>query len=224
MAADQLKFIILGKHAVGKTSLIHRYAAQEFSDNTHEMLKTELMEKRLTVDGRNVYVSIWDPSAFESAQKISESFYDGAHGCCLVFSTVDKKSFTDLLHFYNEVIDRCGDGIPFVIAENKIDLIEQSVMDSSEVESVAKRHKLRLYRVSAKENHNVDDLFQYLIEKCLKIGLKRSFSAPRFSSPFHSESSTHETSSIERSNSAEPSRRRTGGVKPVFNRHKCPMM
>ena len=40
--------------------------------------------------------------------------------------------------------------------QNKIDLIEESVVSPEEVESLAKRLKLRLVRTSVKQNFNVD--------------------------------------------------------------------
>ena len=44
-----------------------------------------------------------------------------------------------------------------VLVQNKIDLIDESAVSAEEVESLAKRLKLRLFRTSVKENFNIDE-------------------------------------------------------------------
>ena len=49
----------------------------------------------------------------------------------------------------------CG-SILMALVQNKIDLIDDSSMTPEEVESLAKKLKLHLFRTSVKENFNVD--------------------------------------------------------------------
>lgn len=44
-----------------------------------------------------------------------------------------------------------------VIVQNKIDLIDQSVVSAEDVEELVKRLKLKLFRTSVKENFNIDE-------------------------------------------------------------------
>lgn len=55
----------------------------------------------------------------------------------------------------------CG-SILMALVQNKIDLIDDSSMTPEEVESLAKKLKLHLFRTSVKENFNVDSGRKYL--------------------------------------------------------------
>lgn len=58
--------------------------------------------------------------------------------------------------------------IPTVLVQNKIDLLEETVIKNEEAEGLAKRLKLRFYRASVKEDLNVNEVFKYLAEKYLQ--------------------------------------------------------
>ncbi len=147
---------------------------------------------------------------------------------------------------FTTVTDYCGD-IPVAFAENKIDLIDESVLNQKEVESMAKNHKLRLYRTSAKADHNVTEVFNYLVTKIVKkypdpFHISRQSSADSMRGRVGSTPSPSRCSDVDHSGKnrmkrpsslsieingeelkdspdLEPSRRRTRGVKPVMNRH-----
>lgn len=89
----------------------------------------------------------------------------------LAFSTTDKESF-EALERWKEKVSRVGGcimwvwfiqvegecgSIVMVLVQNKIDLIDESAVSAEEVESLAKRLKLRLFRTSVKENFNIDE-------------------------------------------------------------------
>ena len=57
-----------------------------------------------------------------------------------------------------------------VLVQNKVDLIEKAVVTSEEVESLAKKLKVKLYRTCVSENLNVDKVFEYLGEEYVNGG------------------------------------------------------
>lgn len=50
---------------------------------------------------------------------------------------------------------QCG-SLAMVLVQNKVDLIDKAVVTSEEVEALAKKHKIKLYRTCVSENLNVD--------------------------------------------------------------------
>lgn len=52
-----------------------------------------------------------------------------------------------------------------VLVQNKVDLIDKAVVTSEEVETLAMKHKLKLYRTCVSENLNVDNVFKFLGEE-----------------------------------------------------------
>jgi hypothetical protein len=59
----------------------------------------------------------------------------------------------------------CSYDLPVVFVENKIDLIAESTLDPEQVETMAKKHRFRLYRASAIKDYNVNEAFGYLVQK-----------------------------------------------------------
>ncbi|KHJ87558.1 hypothetical protein OESDEN_12666 [Oesophagostomum dentatum] len=61
------------------------------------------------------------------------------------------------------------DFLPVVVIENKIDLIDDYDFSNKEtIENAVKRARMRLYRVSAKQDFNVMHPFAYVLEKLLR--------------------------------------------------------
>jgi Ras-related protein Rab-23 len=63
------------------------------------------------------------------------------------------------------VEDECGDSIPMVLVQTKIDLIDNAVMSTKEAEDLAKHLSLPLFRICSKDNIMVTELFEYLAVK-----------------------------------------------------------
>ena len=91
---------------------------------------------------------LWDTAGQEEFDAITKAYYRGAQAAVLAFSTVDRMSFeairswkkkvytfveiacTALNKFLGQQVeDECGE-IPMVIVQNKIDLVDQAVVDA----------------------------------------------------------------------------------------------
>ncbi|WAR24349.1 RAB23-like protein [Mya arenaria] len=90
-----------------------------------------------------------------------------AQACVLAFSTVDRDSFEAIESWKRKVEDEVGE-ISMVIVQNKIDLIDDALVQTEEAEALAKKLRLRFYRTSVKDNLNVEEVFRYLAEKYLQ--------------------------------------------------------
>lgn len=52
-----------------------------------------------------------------------------------------------------------------VLVGNKIDLEDDRKVSSEEAKSLADQHKMKYFETSAKQNRNIDELMQHLMEK-----------------------------------------------------------
>jgi Ras-related protein Rab-23 len=66
-----------------------------------------------------------------------------------------------------KVDQECGD-ITMVLMQNKMDLIDDAVVESKEVDRLAERLGMKVYRTCVKDNTNVTAIFDYLAEKYLE--------------------------------------------------------
>lgn len=166
-----LKVIIVGNGQVGKTSMVNRFARGVMTDNYKKTIGTDFMEKEITVksSGEIVKLMLWDTAGQEMFAQLTRQYYQGAGAVVFVFSTTDRDSFLEIERWKQKVDDECGD-ICAVLVQNKIDLLDQAVVTSAEVENLARRLGLKLYRVSVKDNVLVDDLFDDLSDSYLKRG------------------------------------------------------
>jgi Ras-related protein Rab-23 len=102
---------------------------------------------------------LWDTAGQEEYDAITRTYYKGAGACLIAFSTVDRNSFNAVESWFKKVRDECGP-IPIVLVQTKADLITQAVLSKEEAEGLARRLNLRLFRVCAKENLNVSEVFE----------------------------------------------------------------
>ncbi|KAF5291343.1 hypothetical protein FQA39_LY03494 [Lamprigera yunnana] len=118
------------------------------------------------VDGEEVRLMLWDTAGQEEFDAITKAYYRGAQACVLAFSTTDRDSFEAAHSWKLKVENECGE-IPTVIVQNKIDLIDQTLVNPEEAELLARALGCRLLRTSVKEDINVASVFRHLAARCL---------------------------------------------------------
>lgn len=161
-----IKVIVVGNGGVGKSSMIRRFCTGEYTDTYKKTIGVDFLEKEKYIDScaQSVTFMVWDTAGQEEFDAVTKSYYRGAQGCVIAFSTVDRDSFTAVEKWKSKVEAEVGE-LPMVLVQNKVDLIEKAVSSSAEVEELAKRLRLKLYRTCVSENLNVDKVFEYLGER-----------------------------------------------------------
>eukprot|EP00727_Mastigamoeba_balamuthi_P002020 m51a1_g11815 putative ras-related protein rab-23 (229) ;mRNA; r:391834-392837 len=182
MAEDfdiSLKIIVVGNGGVGKTSLIQRFCKGAYTDVYKKTIGVDFLEKDgffVPAAGESVKMMLWDTAGQEEFDGITKNYYKGAAGAVLAFSTTDADSLKALESWKTKVEAQCGP-ICMAIMQNKVDLLSEAKVTQKEVEDAATRVKAKLYRVSVKDNLNVNDLFEYLASECIRV--KKSGGGPQ---------------------------------------------
>lgn len=158
-----LKVIVVGNGQVGKTSMITRFAKGIFTNEYKKTIGVDFLEKKmyLNAHGEDVTFLLWDTAGQEEYDAITRTYYKGAGACILAFSTTDRDSFDAIESWHKKVRDECGN-IVMVLVQNKVDLLDQAVMSKDEVETIAKKLRLKLYRTCVKDDMNVSEVFTQL--------------------------------------------------------------
>uniref|UniRef100_A0A3Q3WM72 Ras-related protein Rab-23 n=1 Tax=Mola mola TaxID=94237 RepID=A0A3Q3WM72_MOLML len=151
-----IKVVVVGNGAVGKSSMIQRYCKGIFTKDYKKTIGVDFLERQIVVNDEEVRLMLWDTAGQEEFDAITKAYYRGAQACVLVFSTTDRESFQAIDSWREKVEAEVGD-IPTVLVQNKIDLLEETVIKNEEAEALAKRLKLRFYRASVKEDLNVNE-------------------------------------------------------------------
>eukprot|EP00357_Protocruzia_adherens_P004385 CAMPEP_0114997636 /NCGR_PEP_ID=MMETSP0216-20121206/15014_1 /TAXON_ID=223996 /ORGANISM="Protocruzia adherens, Strain Boccale" /LENGTH=303 /DNA_ID=CAMNT_0002362049 /DNA_START=38 /DNA_END=949 /DNA_ORIENTATION=+ len=164
-----MKIIVVGNGRVGKTSMITRFAKGIFTADYKKTLGCDFLERNYVHKGTEVNMMLWDTAGQEEYNALTRRYYKGAAAAVIAFSTVDRDSFDAIQKWRTAVMEECGP-IPTILIQNKVDLIDQAVMSSSEVENVARNLNLKLFRTCVKENLNVVEAFDELAAAFLREG------------------------------------------------------
>ena len=158
------KILLLGDTSVGKTCFLKRYTDDTFQDAYLSTIGFDFKFKMVELkNGKKVKVQLWDTAGQERFRTIAKSYYKGAHGIILVYDVTNQKSFDNIKNWVNQIKEEASSKVCIILIANKIDSDER-VVSKENGEALAKNYELKIYEASAKENINVTEAFQDLIE------------------------------------------------------------
>ena len=159
----QFKIILLGDSGVGKSSLLNRYMDEGFIFNKPCTLNADFRIKSMMIDEfSSAKITIWDTCGQERYRAITNRYFKDAHGIILVYDIADKRSFTDLDLWLDEIKKNViKEDISIILIGNKIDLKYRSI-NSEEAENFAKENKLMYCETSCKEGNNIEKAFDMI--------------------------------------------------------------
>lgn len=93
-----LKIILLGDSAVGKSKLVERFLMDEYNPRQLSTYALTLFRKVVTLEdsGEVKTVDFWDTAGQESFNRMHPSYYYRAHCCILVFDVTRKVTYQHL--------------------------------------------------------------------------------------------------------------------------------
>ena len=157
---SDLKIILLGDSACGKSKLIERFLLDEYEPRQLSTYALTMYRHLAHVDGKDIKVDFWDTAGQERFADMHPSYYYRAHACVLVFDVTRKATYKHLGMWLDELRQYCED-IPVLCVANKID-IDENV--TSKVFKFPKRNGLVFDFVSAAKGTNVVKAFEKAIQ------------------------------------------------------------
>ena len=153
--------ITLGDSGVGKTSIINRYINNKFDENNSSTVGINYSNKEMEFNNKDkIILRLMDTAGQEKYRAITKSYYRNANAVLFVFSLNDKDSFDKINEWmtYFKNNNSKGEHIPKYLVGTKNDL-EKCVEDNS-INIFAKENNLSFMSTSAKNNNNIDELFE----------------------------------------------------------------
>ena len=166
----QIKVVLLGETAVGKSCLISRFVSDTFQTNHITTLSGSFSSKTVFYDKLNkkIKYEIWDTAGQEKYRSINKMFYQDAKVAILVVDITRKDTFQAIKdYWYSEVKENSPKNAIFALAANKSDLYEYEELNNEELEEYAKRIKAIYKQTSALQNSGISDLFDAIGYKIL---------------------------------------------------------
>jgi Ras-related protein Rab-8A len=159
---NQIKLLLLGDQAVGKSSLMMRYSDDIFNLSTMGTAGLDLKRKNIKIENENIKVMIYDTAGHDRYRLIAKSQYKGSEGIILVYDVTDKKSFDNVSYWMNHIKENADTGVEILLVGNKID-IDNRAVNPEEGEALGIKYSVLFAETSAKTGDNVESAFLKLI-------------------------------------------------------------
>ncbi|GAB5361837.1 hypothetical protein AAMO2058_000746900 [Amorphochlora amoebiformis] len=160
--------IMIGDAGVGKTSLLIRFADDEFKESYQPTVGVDFRYRTFVVDQKKIKLQIWDTAGQERFRTLTSNYYRGADGIVLAYDITNSKTFRHVAEWMKNV-DKYGRrrAIRMVLG-NKCDLEHAREVPKDLAEKYAEEHGITWIETSAKNAENVDLAFRRMALKLLE--------------------------------------------------------
>jgi len=163
----KFKFVIIGEHAVGKTSLARAFVSKKFAMDYRPTIGSNIFVHKISLmDNINVSVSLFDIAGQEKWAMMRYIYYKGALGAFLVADLTRDQSFEEIVNFWYPDFMKYCEGKPTILIANKSDLIPK--IDKKKIEGLVKEiGAIDVIYTSAKTGENCNDALEKLASYCM---------------------------------------------------------
>lgn len=159
----EIKLLILGDQAVGKSSLMIRYTDEVFNLNIMGTAGIDLKKKNVVIDGEPIKVMIYDTAGHERFRQIAKTQYKGSKGIVLIYDVTDIKTFDRVSYWIDHIKENADTGVEILLVANKCDKNEERVVNYEDGANLALKFKVPFIETSAKTGENIDKAFLIII-------------------------------------------------------------
>ncbi|MGB5733318.1 MAG: Rab family GTPase [Thiohalocapsa sp.] len=159
---ESRKICILGDFAVGKTSLVHRFVRDQFSDKYLTTIGVKVDTKEVVLDdGRGLKLAIWDVAGTDTPTELFLRYTRGAAGYLLVADGTRAETLNCCVALRDAVATSVRP-LPYVVLVNKSDLADQREVEAADARGLLD-DALGWLDSSALRGDNVESAFRLLV-------------------------------------------------------------
>ena len=171
-----LKILVVGHSGTGKTSFVRRWTKDEYKETYQATIVSEFGFKIHESKGNLYRIQLWDIGGQDKSPSMAKIFSRDSHGCVIISDSTDLKTLEDTLNWQKLVSDETnfidGGKLPFVLVQNKVDLIEsreEFEKIENETKNVCEMNNFEKYfMTSVKQSVNVEEAMSFLIDKIIE--------------------------------------------------------
>jgi len=169
----KFKVVVAGAKNVGKTSLIRRYATGKFETSTLSTIGVDFETKKVTVDGTEILLNIWDFAGEKKFRLLFPSYVSGASGALMLYDVTNKASLEDLYDWINVISSIPNSPKTKILIEAKSDLKRKVSREEAQRFFDKFNFQGDIISTSAKTGENVELAFEMLGREILKNSLRK---------------------------------------------------
>ena len=165
---EEIKIIVLGESGVGKSNIIIRFGGGQFDPNSVPSSTASFIIKYLTFGNKIYRLNIWDTAGQEKYHSLTKIFIKDSNIVLLVYAINDYQTFKQLDFWYKTIKEACSNIIIGVLG-NKIDLLQEVVVDEEEARKKAQDFYGKFTYTSAlNDDTGIDEIIETLVKDYIK--------------------------------------------------------
>jgi len=122
----QVKLVLLGEAAVGKSSVVLRFVSNEFQANKEPTIGAAFLTQKCRLEDRVLRYEIWDTAGQERFHSLAPMYYRNAQAAVVVYDVTKAASLEKAKTWVKELQRQANPNIVIALAGNKIDLVRPS--------------------------------------------------------------------------------------------------
>ncbi|HUW89474.1 MAG TPA: Rab family GTPase [Candidatus Nanopelagicaceae bacterium] len=164
------KVIVIGDPAVGKTSLLTKFAKNKFEEKYLPTVGINILKQSIELEENNATINLmfWDVAGQPQFYMLHRPYFNGADGVILVFDMTRSSTFSNVNNWWNSCVKYGLSGVPRIIIGNKIDLKDERKIILPMADHLSDKLNAPYYETSALTGETVKDVFQKIAELVFK--------------------------------------------------------
>ncbi|KAH0838427.1 GTP-binding protein ypt5 [Lanmaoa asiatica] len=122
----QVKLVLLGEAAVGKSSVVLRFVSNEFQPNKEPTIGAAFLTQKCRLEDRVLRYEIWDTAGQERFHSLAPMYYRNAQAAVVVYDVTKASSIEKAKSWVKELQRQANPNIVIALAGNKVDLVQPS--------------------------------------------------------------------------------------------------
>ena len=165
---EEIKVILVGEAATGKTSLINTSVGIPFKEEMISSSTNSFALKEFIIGEKKYVLNLWDTIGQEKFRSLTKIFMKNSKIVIFVYDITRKKTFEELNYWINTINDNLKDEAILVIAGNKQDLLNKSEVKEETAKKFAKEKRIFFQLTSAKNPKTFEKLLEQLLIKYIE--------------------------------------------------------
>jgi small GTP-binding protein len=166
---DEIKVILVGEMATGKTSLINTAIGLEFQEKVPSTTSNSIMNKTVEIEGKPYTVNLWDTIGQEKYRALTKIFMKDAKIIIYVYDITNLHSFNELKFWFEFTKEVINDDTVLAVVGNKSDLFLKELVKEEEGKKLAKEMGYEFALTTAKN----PIIFCKFLEKLVEMYITR---------------------------------------------------
>ncbi|KXN89885.1 Vacuolar protein sorting-associated protein 21 [Leucoagaricus sp. SymC.cos] len=165
----QVKLVLLGEAAVGKSSVVLRFVSNEFQHNKEPTIGAAFLTQKCRLEDRILRYEIWDTAGQERFHSLAPMYYRNAQAAVVVYDVTKATSLEKAKSWVKELQRQANPNIVIALAGNKVDLVQPSAslrqVPREEAQAYAQEAGLLFFETSAKTGEGIVEIFTEIAKK-----------------------------------------------------------